>query len=304
MDKLGAMQLFVASAESRSFSRTAEQLGMTPSGVAKATRLLETQLGVRLFERTTRRMALTEAGALYLELARDVIARIREGEEEIVQLQQSLQGALRISGPLSFGRPFLNAVCAAFMEKNPGIYLEVDLSDEYVDLMDGRYDLALRLGHSDSPGLIAQDIGESRAVLCASPDYLARAGIPQHPQQLVDFDWLVYRHAALGEGWCLEKGGQRHLIRHRGRLNSDNLELLLEACLAGQGIMPCPYWSMLPYLSEGLLQVVLGDYRFDQRDLGSRLLAVYPSTRRATRKINAFIEHLRDYLAAHGSGLA
>lgn len=299
MDKLGAMQLFVASAELGSFSRTAEQLGMTPSGVAKATRQLEADVGVRLFERTTRRMALTEAGLLYLELAREIIERIRESEEEIVQLQQSLRGALRISGPLSFGRPFLNAVCASFMEKHPGIHLEVDLSDNYVDLLDGRYDLALRLGHSDSPGLIAQDIGESRAVLCASPAYLEQEGSPEHPDQLGDYEWLVYRHTALGEGWCMQKDGERHLVKRRGRLTSDNLELLLEACLAGQGIMPCPYWSVLPYLNDGRLQVVLGDYQFDQRGLGSRLLAVYPSTRRATRKIKAFIEHLREYLEAH-----
>ncbi|MFD2642600.1 LysR family transcriptional regulator [Pseudomonas japonica] len=296
MDKFCGMQLFVSSAELGSFSRAAEHLGKTPSAVAKAIRLLEADLGARLFERTTRRMALTEAGMLYLESAREVLERMRESEEEIAQLHQSLQGTLRISGPLAFGRPFLNAACASFMAQHPGLRLQVDLSDDYVDLLDGRYDLALRLGHSDLPGLIARDIGESRAVLCAAPGYLKSSGVPTHPDQLARFEWLVYRHPALGDGWCLEKDDERHVIRHRGRLSSDNLELLLEACLAGQGILPCPYWSVLPYLHDGRLQVVLGDYHFDQKALGTRLLAVYPSTRRATRKINTFIEHLRDYL--------
>lgn len=238
MDKFCGMQLFVSSAELGSFSRAAEHLGKTPSAVAKAIRLLEAELGARLFERTTRRMALTEAGMLYLESAREVLERMRESEEEIVQLHQSLQGTLRISGPLAFGRPFLNAACATFMEQHPGLRLQVDLSDDYVDLLDGRYDLALRLGHSDLPGLIARDIGESRAVLCAAPTYLERNGVPKHPDQLGSFEWLVYRHPALGDGWCMEKDDERHVIKHRGRLSSDNLELLLNACLAGQGSCP------------------------------------------------------------------
>lgn len=296
MDKFSGLQLFVTSAELGSFSRAAEHLGKTPSAVAKSIGQLEVEVGARLFERTTRSMALTEAGLLYLANARDILERMRETEEEIAQLHHSLKGMLRINGPLAFGRPFLNAACASFLDRHPNMSLQVDLSDNFIDLLDGHYDLALRMGHSDLPGLIAQDIGESRAVLCASPAYLQRRGALEHPEQIEEFEWLVYRHPALGESWCLERDGQRHVIKRRGRLSSDNLELLLEACLAGQGIMPCPYWSVLPYLRDGRLSTVLDDYHFDQKALGSRLLAVYPSTRRATRKIIAFIEHLRDYL--------
>jgi DNA-binding transcriptional LysR family regulator len=296
VDKFSSLQLFVTSAELGSFSRAAEQLGKTPSTVAKSIGQLEAEVGVRLFERTTRSMALTEAGLLYLENARDILERMRETEEEIAQLHHSLKGSLRINGPQSFARPFLNAVCASFLARHPNISLQVDLSDNYIDLLDGHYDLALRMGHSDLPSLIAQEIGESRAVLCASSSYLKLRGVPQQPEQLEAFDWLVYRHPALGESWCLERDGQRYVMKRRGRLSSDNLDLLLEACLAGQGIMVCPYWSVLPYLRDGRLSIVLGDYHFDQKALGTQLLAVYPSTRRATRKIIAFIEHLREYL--------
>lgn len=300
MDKFASLQLFVTSAELGSFSRAAEQLDKTPSAVAKSIRLLEAEVGARLFERTTRSMALTEAGTLYLENARDILERMRETEEEIAQLHSSLKGTLRINGPLSFGRPFLNAACASFLEKHPQMSLQVDLSDQYIDLLDGHYDMALRLGHSDLPGLIAQTIGESRVVLCASPAYLARHGVPSHPDQLAAHTCLVYRHPALGDSWGLEKDGERHTVKRKGRLNSDNLELLLDACLAGQGLMPCPYWSVLPYLHDGRLQVFLSDYRFDQKALGTQLQAVYPSTRRATRKIFAFVEHMRDYLREKG----
>lgn len=296
MDKLNSLQLFVISAELGSFSRAAEHLGRTPSSVAKSVGQLEEVVGARLFERTTRSMALTEAGQLYLETARDVLERMRESEEEIAQLHHSLKGRLRINGPLAFGRPFLNGACASFLQKHPDMRLQVDLSDAYVDMLDGRYDLALRLGHSDLPGLIAQSVGESRVVFCASPAYLARCGKPERPEQLVEHECLVYRHPALGESWLIERGGEQLLLPRSGRLNSDNQELLLEACLAGQGILPSPYWSVLPYLRDGRLQTLLDDCHFDPKALGSELLAVYPSTRRATRKIIAFIEHLRDYL--------
>ncbi|WP_315809728.1 LysR family transcriptional regulator [Pseudomonas sp. C9-3] len=272
MDKLNSLQLFVISAELGSFSRAAEELGKTPSAVAKS------------------------VGQLYLETAREVLERMRESEEEIAQLHHSLKGRLRINGPLAFGRPFLNGACASFLQKHPDMRLQVDLSDAYIDMLDGRYDLALRLGHSDLPGLIAQPVGASRIVFCASPDYLQRHGEPQRPEQLVEYECLVYRHPALGDSWLIERGGERVLLPRNGRLNSDNQELLLEACLAGQGILPSPYWSVLPYLRDGRLRTILDDCHFDPKALGSELLAVYPSTRRATRKIIAFIEHLRDYL--------
>lgn len=149
MDKLNSLQLFVISAELGSFSRAAEELGKTPSAVAKSVGQLEQEVGARLFERTTRSMALTEAGQLYLETAREVLERMRESEEEIAQLHHSLKGRLRINGPLAFGRPFLNGACASFLQKHPDMRLQVDLSDAYIDMLDGRYDLALRLGHSD-----------------------------------------------------------------------------------------------------------------------------------------------------------
>ncbi|ANY86812.1 MULTISPECIES: LysR family transcriptional regulator [Pseudomonas] len=300
MDKFLSLQLFVASAEHGSFSRAAEQRDMTPSAVAKSIRRLEAEVGARLFERTTRSMALTEAGLLYLENARDILERMRETEEEIAQLQHTLKGTLRVTGPLSFGRPFLNAACARFLQAHPQMSLQVDLSDQYIDLLDGHYDMALRLGQSDLPGLIAQPIGESRVVLCASPGYLHRHGTPTLPAQLATHECLVYRHPALGDSWVLEKDGERHAIKRKGRLGSDNLELLIEACLAGQGVIACPYWSVLPYLQAGRLQAFLGDYAFDRKALGAQLQAVYPSTRRATRKIAAFIEHLRTYLSEEG----
>ncbi|MBB1605005.1 MULTISPECIES: LysR substrate-binding domain-containing protein [unclassified Pseudomonas] len=300
MDRFSSLALFVACAETGSFSRAAEQLGKTPSAVTKAIGQLEASLGARLFERTTRSMALTEAGQLYLDSAREVLARMHETAEEIGQLQHSLRGSLRITAPLAFGAAFLNDVCADFLNQHPQLRLQVDLSDSYVDLLDGRYDLALRLGHSNLPGLIVRPLVENRLVLCASPEYLARRGEPRHPLELAEHDRLTYWHPALDTRWWLERDGERFSILREGRLSSDNHELLLAACLKGRGLMPCPLWSVQPYLRDGRLRSVLEDYHFDPDAFGQRILAVYPSHRRATRKILAFIEHLEEALRQLG----
>ncbi|MDF3932238.1 LysR family transcriptional regulator [Pseudomonas citronellolis] len=296
MDRFSSLTLFVACAETGSFSRAAEQLGKTPSAVTKAIGQLEANLGARLFQRTTRSMALTEAGQLYLDSAREVLARMHEATEEIAQLQQSLRGKLRVTAPLAFGAAFLNDLCAEFLDRHPDLRLQMDLSDSYVDLLDGRYDLALRLGHSNLPGLIVRPLAQNRLVLCASPAYLARRGTPQHPDELAAHDRLTYWHPALDSRWWLERDGQRFSSPREGRLVSDNHELLLAACLKGHGLMPCPLWSALPFLRDGRLRSVLDDYHFDPDAFGQQILAVYPSHRRATRKILAFIEQLESAL--------
>lgn len=302
MDKFSCLNMFLASAEHCSFSRAAEQLGKTPSAVTKAIGQLEAELGSRLFERTTRSMSLTEAGLIYLESAREALRGLHEAAEEIEQLHDRLGGLLRISAPLAFGPAFLNQACAELLRAQPQLRLRVDLSDAYVDLLDGRYDLALREGNSELPGLIAKPVGDNRIVLCASPAYLAARGAPQTPAALAEHESLIYRHPALDRHWWLERDGQRFAVRPRGRLESDNHELLLAACLDGLGLMPCPLWSARPYLQDGRLRQVLDAYRFDPDAFGMRILAVYPSNRRATRKITAFIEHLRDYLQRHAIG--
>ncbi|MBU2158052.1 MAG: LysR family transcriptional regulator, partial [Gammaproteobacteria bacterium] len=144
MDKLSALSMFVATAEHGSFSRAAEQLGKTPSALTKAVSHLEAELGAQLFERSTRRTALTEAGRLYLDTARQVLQRLHDAGEEIGQLKHGLHGNLRLSAPLAFGRAFLDEACGGFLAAHPQLRLRVDLCDAFVDLVEGGYDLALR----------------------------------------------------------------------------------------------------------------------------------------------------------------
>ncbi|MBS7661288.1 LysR family transcriptional regulator [Pseudomonas lalucatii] len=302
MDKLGALRMFVATAEHGSFSRAAEQLGKTPSALTKAVSHLEAELGARLFERSTRRTALTEAGRLYLETARLVLQRLHDAGEEIGQLQHGLHGSLRVTAPLAFGRAFLDEACAAFLLAHPHIRLRVDLSDAFIELAESGYDLALREGRSDQPGLIAKSLAHNRIVLCASPAYLAAHPAPVCPENFARHQWLIYRHPVLDSNhWWLSLDGRRLRVpQPQPRLESDNYDLLLANTLGGAGLHACPTWSVQPYLESGQLCQLMSEYEFDPDAFGHSILAVYPSHRRATRKVQAFIEHLAGCLVARG----
>jgi DNA-binding transcriptional LysR family regulator len=303
MDKLGAINMFVVTAEQGSFSRAAEQLGKTPSALTKAVSHLEAELGVRLFERSTRRTVLTEAGRVYLETARQVLQRLHEVGEEVGQLQHGLYGSLRLTAPLAFGRAFLDEVCAGFQAEYPQIKLRVDLCDAFVDLVESGYDLALREGRGDLPGLIAKVVGRNQPALCASPAYLARKPLPVTPESLDQHDWLMYRHAALSRThWWVEKDGLRLSLLQPAapRLESDNYDLLLASALAGCGLLHVPLWSATPYFADGRLVRLMADYEIDPDAFGPHILAVYPSHRRATGKVLAFIDHLARHLEARG----
>lgn len=303
MDKLGALHMFVATAEHGSFSRAADQLGKTPSALTKAVGHLEAELGVRLFQRSTRRTVLTEAGQIYLETARHVLQRLRDVGEEIGQLQHGLQGSLRITAPLAFGRAFLDQVCAAFLAQYPQIRLRVDLTDAFVDLVEAGYDLALREGRSDLPGLIARVIGCNRVVLSASPEYLQRRTVPLTPQTIEQHDWLMYQHPALDRGtWWAERDGLRVGMPQPQvpRMESDNYDLLLASALAGRGVLHTPLWSVAPYLADGRLVQLMADHELAPDAFGAQILAVYPSHRRATGKVQVFIDFLQRYLREHG----
>ncbi|UVM20031.1 LysR family transcriptional regulator [Pseudomonas wadenswilerensis] len=298
MDKMTALTMFVAAADHGSFSRAAEHLGKTPSAITKAIAQLESELGTLLFERTTRRMALTEAGQIYLEGARQALMQLQLAGEEVDQLQHALRGSLRITAPPAFGPAFLSQVCSRFMAEYPQVRLEVDLNDNNDDLVDGGYDLALRDGPTDLPELIAQPLLENRVMLCASPAYLARKGMDVTLDNYAQHDWLILRHPQLSRSfWWVESEGQSIRLRQPvPRLASDNYDLLLTCLLEGQGVQFVPHWSAAPYLERGeLVELMAGLWRA-QSAFGPWVHVLYLPHRRNTRKVRVFIDALKAYL--------
>ena len=303
MDKMSALTMFVATAEQGNFSRAADLLGKTPSALTKAVAQLEEELGTRLFDRTTRRMTLTEAGRIYLEGARQALMQLQLATEDVEQLQHELRGDLRITAPPSFAPAFLNQVCCRFLTEHPQVKLEMDLSDNFYDPVDGGYDLALRDGPIDLPGVIAQPLVENQMLLCASPAYLARKGEDVSLENYQQHDWLIFRHPLLNRHfWWVKQDDQRiRLTQPTPRVASDNYDFLLACLLDGQGLQFIPQWSASPYLARGELIELMPQYWREPSAFGPWVYVLYLAHRRNTRKVKVFIDYLKAHWQQHAA---
>lgn len=300
MDRLHAIEAFLAIADTGSLSRAALKLGKTPSAITKAINGLEHSLGARLLTRTTRQVALTEAGRIYLETASEVMAQLQRVNQRISELDGEPRGRLNITAPLSFGKAVLSGFCPAFMQRYPEVSLDISLSDRYVDLIAEHYDVALRLGHHDLPGQIAKVVGDNRVMVCAAPAYLATAAKLDHPDDLLQHHCLIYRHPLLNPAWFFSRGERQWRIEPAGRIKSDNFDLLIDAACAGQGILPCPRWSALRHLETGQLVQVLPDYACTGESFGrDHVYAVYPAARRNSLKVRLFVAEIQQWMAEH-----
>lgn len=301
MDKLGAFSTFLAIADSGSFSRAAKQLGKTPSAITKTISHLEEELGVKLLVRSTHHTTLTDAGFIYLKTARQLVLSLEEAEEEISQLRGGINGPLRIAAPMAFGKAFLADACADFIVSHPAIQLSVTLGDVPINLDEGGYDLALRVGESDR--IISKVIARNTVFLCGSPAYLARRNAPITPQNVHAQDWLLYRNPLLSRSfWRASYQGEQFKFPFPKKplVECDNYDFLLTQALAGCGLLIVPQWSAAPLIAQGLLVQVMPEYLIDPEAFGPNLVAVYPSHHRSSRKVTAFIEHLKGFLTRRG----
>jgi len=287
MDRLSAMRAFAAVAESGSFSAAARQLRVSKSLVSRQVAELEAALGVRLLQRTTRSLSLTEAGRGYQHSILPVLAQIDEAEASLGQLQAAPRGKLRISAPMSFGIQHLAPALPDFLARYPEIDLAIEMNDRVVDLLEEGFDLALRIGRLAPSRLIARKLAPMRRVIAASPDYLARFGMPERPEDLRAHHCLCYSNRGLEEEWRF-RGGQS--VEVRGRVHANNGDLLRGMALSGLGIVDLPIFLVAGDLKAGALVPLLEDFLTQE----GALYAVYPETRFLPPKIRVFI----DYLAA------
>lgn len=306
MDKHTALTTLICVADQNSFSQAALLLGKTPSAVTKIISSLEKDVGASLFERSTRKIQLTEAGHVLVESAREIMLLLEQAGEQIRQLQNQLSGELRIAAPLAFGAAFLNSVSANFSRNHPLIHLQITLSDDDRKILEGGFDLIFHEGECDLPGLISRPIGRNDVVMVASREYISSRPQKVRPDHLHEHLWLVYRHPSLSRRfWYLHK--EDETIRFEipePKILSDNFDLLLEAALEGAGILHAPLWSVSKHLLTERLILIEPDWKVDPDAFGPHILAVYPSHRRDTKKIHKFIDLVRLKLKAIGADVA
>ena len=290
MDQATEMVIFVRAVEDGSFSAAARSLDLTPSAVSKQIRRLEDRLGVRLFNRTTRRISLTEAGQAYYDRCARIIAEIREAEEAVSSLSRSPRGTLRVSATVSFARVEVLPLINRFLRHYPEVSMDVDLTDRPVDLVEEGVDVAIQWREQmDDPSLIARRLAVNRRIICAAPDYIERHGMPATPEELQQHNCLTLNELSQFNDWEFDDPGRgRRVIHVRGSFRANTADALYEAARAGVGLARLSTWLVAPDVRRGALVPVLPQYRHEQ----SAYYVVYPHRRHLSPKVRAFVDFL------------
>ncbi len=293
-DIVTAMRVLVQVVDSGSFARAAAVLGMSSSVVTRQVAGLEGHLGARLLHRTTRRLSLTDAGAEFCARARDLLEQIAEVEAVASAHSRQPSGLLRISAPLTFGISQLAPLLPEFLQRYPGLRLDLDLSDRMVDLANEAIDIALRIvGGPLDAGLIARHVAEIDMLACAAPAYLREHDPIRHPNDLAHHATLGFSYLWAGDDWTfVGSSGEQTRVRVQPRVHATNGDMLRELAVAGTGIIFQPTFVVSEQLRTGALVQILEDYRAPTVNL----YAVYLSRRHVPGRVRAFLEYLLERL--------
>lgn len=287
--RLDQIETFAAVADLGGFAAAGRALGRDASVIARRIDALEARLGVRLLTRSTRRIALTAVGEVYLRRMREVLSDLSAAEAEAIDGAASPRGLLRMSMPLVFARHWVVPWLPAFLEKYPNIEVELHHADRYIDLIGEGFDLAIRLGELPDSSLVARRLARYDTVLCASPAYLAANGTPQRIEDLEQHRCLGVTLPHLWPEWRLRRGDERRTVRVGGQLRFDDGGTMVLAAVHGAGIVVASQWSSGWELADGRLIRVLPDWRYDQE---GAVQIVMPQGRDVPARTRLFIDRL------------
>lgn len=283
------LTFFVLLAKLGSMSGTARAMGLTPPAVTKRLMMIEQRLGVRLVNRTTRRLSLTSEGESYLAQATQILDSIREMEESLSSGRATPKGLLRVNATPGFGRTRIAPLVSRFAHSHPEVEIELQLTDRPISLVEEAYDLAIRFGELPDTRLSARKLMSNRRFLCASPGYLKHAGEPNTPEELHRHRCILHRQNDDVYGtWRLLKGRTEQLVKVRGAVSSNDGDVVLNWALEGHGIVQRSEWDVAKYLASGRLKEVMPGYTLPSADL----YVYYLSRRNLPAKVRAFIDFL------------
>ena len=293
MDNLGGILAFVRAAEARSFTKAAQQLGMSPSGVSKAISRLEDQFKVRLLHRTSRSVTMTPEGTAFYERCRQIVADLEDAELLLSRAREVPRGILRATLPLSVGRLHLARVIPEFAQRHPEITVEASLTDRMVDLIEEGYDVAVRMGKPPDSRLIARQLAVGTLTTCASPAYLKRHGTPRKPEDLAGHNCIRFVVPSTGRAqeWKFQRGGKRFSIPVSGNLTVDHAEALVQAAMAGTALIQISSYVTAPAIRDGALKTVLSAFQVDS----PAIWVMYPHNRHLTPRVRAFVDFLVEW---------
>ncbi|KMJ89367.1 LysR family transcriptional regulator [Achromobacter xylosoxidans] len=288
MDTHTAMQTYVWVVELGSFAAAADKMGQARSVVTRQIAFLEEKYGVRLLNRTTRKLSMTDAGRAFYERVRPILAEVTDLELSLQAEGQAPSGRLRISAPVSFGILHLGPAIAEYLLRYPDVVIDLDLNDRVVDLVEDGYDVAVRIGPLQDSSLVARPLAPQQLLVCAAPAYLESHGVPLVPEDLKQHRCLHYAYASTGNEWHFEKDGVSHLVRVNAALRANNGDVLRTAALAGHGVILQPEFLVGDDVRAGRLVALLQDYVHTPISM----YAAYPHRRFLSPKVRSFVEHL------------
>ncbi len=285
---LNEMAIFVHVVEAGSFTGAARNLGLPKSTVSRKITQLEERLGVRLIQRTTRSLRLTDTGNAYYNHCSRILSEIEEANIAVTQMQTTPTGTLRITAPVLFGATVLSSLVAEFIEHHPQLNVDMVLSDQQLDLVQEGIDVAFRIGQLEDSSLIGRYLGDVRAVLCAGSDYVQSHGCPKHPEELDKHQLIT---ASQWLQWnLLGPDGSEATVNVKPRLQTNDFASMFALALSGAGIAPLPTVIAAPALHSGELVQVMPDYPFE----ASPIHALYPSNRHLSAKVRSFVDFVID----------
>ncbi|PUA47078.1 LysR family transcriptional regulator [Pseudomonas protegens] len=299
MDKLKSMAAFVAAAEADSFSAAAAMLGVTPQLIAKQVGNLESQLGIKLITRTTRRQSLTAVGREYYSRCKAILSDVEDADELAQSANSTPRGKIRISAPYNYGSHRLIPFLTQFLTRYPETEIELELTDRFVNIVEEGYEVVFRLGKpqlADSATLVQRGLRPFRMFACASPAYLSRKGTPLHPEQLVDHDCLGYLFSdrMTDKLWRFTQNRQTFTIPITSRLKVNNTQAKVNAALSDFGITLCVEDVLMPYVQRGELVVLFEEFEGPTYPVN----LIYPFDRRPCAKLRHFIDEVVEALGA------
>ena len=288
MDRFLELRSFTEVVDAGSFVAAAAQLGLSKAAVSRHVAELEARLGARLLHRTTRKLSLTNEGEVFYARSRELLAGLEEAEAELTSRSREAVGQLRVSAPVSFGIQHLAPVWGQFRQKHPKVALEVNLSDRVADLAEEGFDVAIRIARLPSSSLVSRQLAETRMVLCASPQYLKRAGKPVQPADLSAHAVVAYSYWSERDTWEFDGPEGRVAVRTSPWLRTNNGDVCRAAALQHQGIILQPSFIVGADLAAGKLVEVLPAYR----SLTLGIHAVYQSRKHLTPKVRLLVDFL------------
>jgi DNA-binding transcriptional LysR family regulator len=295
MDRLQAMEMFVRVVETGSFSKAAAEFATTQPTVTKQVAAIEARLKVRLLNRNTRGVSLTEAGALYYEKCKDIVRAAQEADSVARTRQTQAQGLLRVGSSVAFGRRVVVPLALEFMKAHPQLQVDLSFEDRYTDLVAQGIDVAVRLGKLADSALGARTLGTNPWLMVASPKYLKKQGAPKRPADLISHDTWIYSSVQGNDVWrVLSPRGEATTVPVTGKLRSNNLSAVLAAARSHLGIAALPWYVANDSLAAGHVVPVLKGYSLPEQEIH----AVYPSPKLVPQKVQTFIAFLQGRFGA------